>query len=741
MQRGGSAGPCRLRFRLDPAACPTDVSVQLWMRSVVASTPAFEANVCDHNSLLPSELVSSQGFTFRGNIIRKDGGLSLCSDCIVRCWLQMRDCKGVSLRYYDDSTDRGECTYYSSIDEVLRSTNGITAVAFSADLPSIPTPTPTLQPLSTPAPTLADTRTLLEVSAGGYLQVTDAASAQTLGGQAVDSTRCIYQFEADDDGNPSYVGSDWPYVVVPARVFAAPDVTAVVSTNDFSVLLVNGKPAYQYLSDTGESCSGQGLGGVWFSFDASGAAIVSELTPSPTAAPTPHENTPSPTAMPTPQEHWRPDPCGDAKPWSGDPMLFAAKDTKFGGTQIRTDGGVKLCADCAARCYLQMPKACLGFTFTPYDNSDAGSCTYFSSLSGDERAIGVDAITTSAFIPVPSPSSAPTPSPSTGEPTPNPTAIPTSAAPTTSPTQAPTPEPTLMPTTAGPTQTPTQDPTPTPSEAPTSEPTSTPTTAAPSATPTLSPTSGPTSDAPTLTPTSEPTPVPSEVPTSDPTEAPQWFPDPCDGTKPWSGEPFLFAARSMDIVGGEIRTDGGVSLCADCAARCFLQMRGECVGFSFAPYTNSERGLCTYFYSISGYESKHGTEAVTTSAYVPVSIVPSPAPTPAVVTPVPTIGPTSQWLSNPCGSQKPWSGDPQLLAKRDSRFVGVKMRSDGGVGMCVDCAARCYLQMQSECVGFVFAPSDDFQDVGSCTYFSSITGLEAASGTQAVTTSAHVPGS
>merc|ERR1712061_720831 len=44
-----------------------------------------------------------------------------------------------------------------------------------------------------------------------------------------------------------------------------------------------------------------------------------------------------------------------------------------------------------------------------------------------------------------------------------------------------------------------------------------------------------------------------------------------------------------------IRADGGVSACQDCAQRGFAQMPSICVGFSFEPYSSSNRGRCTYY--------------------------------------------------------------------------------------------------------------------------------------------------
>merc|ERR1719401_1483781 len=59
---------------------------------------------------LSSTLQSADEFTFCGETIRTDGGLHLCNDCAVRCWLQMSgECVGVVMEYNAGSTTRGSC--------------------------------------------------------------------------------------------------------------------------------------------------------------------------------------------------------------------------------------------------------------------------------------------------------------------------------------------------------------------------------------------------------------------------------------------------------------------------------------------------------------------------------------------------------------------------------------------------------------------------------------------------------
>merc|ERR1712151_854500 len=70
---------------------------------------------------------------------------------------------------------------------------------------------------------------------------------------------------------------------------------------------------------------------------------------------------------------FKPQPCN----WEDD--LHSAAGTNFEGATIRTDGGVRICQDCAQRCFAQMSD-CVGFVFEQYSNSDRGTCTYFSRI-------------------------------------------------------------------------------------------------------------------------------------------------------------------------------------------------------------------------------------------------------------------------------------------------------------------------------------------------------------------------
>jgi len=87
-----------------------------------------------------------------------------------------------------------------------------------------------------------------------------------------------------------------------------------------------------------------------------------------------------------------------------------------------------------------------------------------------------------------------------------------------------------------------------------------------------------------------------------------------------------------------------------------------------------------------------------------------------------------------------WQQD--LRSASGATFEGVKIRSDGGVELCKDCAQRCYAQMR-DCKGFVLEPySKSNPEVGKCTYFSRIDKIQSANeeDTLALATAAEVTG-
>merc|ERR1712048_26166 len=115
--------------------------------SVCADSSVSEENGAPQleDACLNIPVQSADGYTFCGETIRTDGGLHVCNDCAVRCWLQMSDqCVGVVMEYNGDS--RGSCTYFSRIDNVVRSRSGVAAIAMPDAFPALPPPTPSPQP-------------------------------------------------------------------------------------------------------------------------------------------------------------------------------------------------------------------------------------------------------------------------------------------------------------------------------------------------------------------------------------------------------------------------------------------------------------------------------------------------------------------------------------------------------------------------------------------------------------------
>jgi len=115
--------------------------------------------------------------------------------------------------------------------------------------------------------------------------------------------------------------------------------------------------------------------------------VGASLAPAPSTMPTT-------TALPSGSDSspsFEPHACN----WADD--LHSASGATFEGATIRTDGGVKLCQDCANRCYVQMNN-CMGFVFEPYSNSDSGTCTYYSRVDLVRTADNLDilALTTPA---------------------------------------------------------------------------------------------------------------------------------------------------------------------------------------------------------------------------------------------------------------------------------------------------------------------------------------------------------
>jgi hypothetical protein len=197
--------------------------------------------------------------------------------------------------------------------------------------PEMQTPQPTLSPLqnsSVPTPTVSQTgKSLRLTSAAVYssgvelraLQVEGALAGPTVGGVATSEKRTIYFFKPDGElPLPTFRGSTWPIVYLPAEVAIDIHVDSVrnlsVSYNENRVLLIDNKPAYQFVNDADEkSASGHALGGVWFAHELQPISSPS-LTTTTTSTPPMSR----PTAAPTPASVYRitQGQCRSGRSWS-----------------------------------------------------------------------------------------------------------------------------------------------------------------------------------------------------------------------------------------------------------------------------------------------------------------------------------------------------------------------------------------------------------------------------------------
>ena len=124
---------------------------------------------------------------------------------------------------------------------------------------------------------LSGTNTTVSVArdSGGatFLQVTGATAGSTSGGTASSDKRTIYYFAFDTTSSPTYTGGDWPYVLVQGQLSSGAGVTATLTKNSSGMLLVNGRPAYQYVGDSG-STTASGVSGTWPAMRADGISTT-----------------------------------------------------------------------------------------------------------------------------------------------------------------------------------------------------------------------------------------------------------------------------------------------------------------------------------------------------------------------------------------------------------------------------------------------------------------------------------
>ncbi|NDH86605.1 hypothetical protein EBY67_06095, partial [bacterium] len=102
-----------------------------------------------------------------------------------------------------------------------------------------------------------------------FLQVTGATAGATSGGTATSEKRTVYYFASDTTSSPTYTGGAWPYVIVQGQLSAGAEVTATLTKNSSGVLLVNGRPAYQYNGNSSSSTA-NAVSGTWPAMRADG---------------------------------------------------------------------------------------------------------------------------------------------------------------------------------------------------------------------------------------------------------------------------------------------------------------------------------------------------------------------------------------------------------------------------------------------------------------------------------------
>jgi len=106
--------------------------------------PEFLPHPCGRDAW-EADLIYAASLTLEGDVIRTDGGVRLCQDCAVRCWLQEDTCEGFVFKPYQSGGEHGACTYYSRITGHRGGEEGATTVSkneFLANTAPVPAPSP-----------------------------------------------------------------------------------------------------------------------------------------------------------------------------------------------------------------------------------------------------------------------------------------------------------------------------------------------------------------------------------------------------------------------------------------------------------------------------------------------------------------------------------------------------------------------------------------------------------------------
>lgn len=103
------------------------------------------------------------------------------------------------------------------------------------------------------------------------LQVSGALPESTNGGTASPQKRTIYIYDSDTNTTPSYTGANRPFVKVSdyKNLIVDPNINATITIAN-NILLVNGKPAYQYVNDVDENAAGGDTLNLFYFFTSTG---------------------------------------------------------------------------------------------------------------------------------------------------------------------------------------------------------------------------------------------------------------------------------------------------------------------------------------------------------------------------------------------------------------------------------------------------------------------------------------
>ena len=124
---------------------------------------------------------------------------------------------------------------------------------------------------------------LTDSSGREYIQVKNSRVSNTAGGSSISDLRTVYLYAGDSGSTPTYTGSSWPYVIIEGDVKVESEVTATITKGANDILLINGKPVYQYAGEANEE-GVEGIGNDWTASSSDGSSennspAAGEVTP------------------------------------------------------------------------------------------------------------------------------------------------------------------------------------------------------------------------------------------------------------------------------------------------------------------------------------------------------------------------------------------------------------------------------------------------------------------------------